>query len=59
MWNALVLGLPRDMRNSHLHHPRVMTDRSETHPLTNLEQHVWHRYQVTRKLPKGRGEVCL
>ena len=30
-----------------------MTDRSETHPLTNLEQHVQRGYQVTRNCTEG------
>ena len=53
MLNALVLGSPRDMRNSHPHHPKAMTDGSETHPLTNLERHGQHRYRVTRNCTKG------
>ena len=52
--DALVLGSPRDMRNSHLHHPKAMTDRSETHPLTNLERHGQRGYRVTRNT---EGEV--
>ena len=55
MLNALVLGLPRDMRNSHLHHPKAMTDGSETHPLTNLERHGQRGYQVTRNFTKREG----
>ena len=54
MLNALVLGSPRDMRNSHLHHPEAMTDGSETHPLTNLERHGQRGYQVTRNT-EGEG----
>ena len=53
MLDALVLGSPRDMRNSHLHHPGVMTDRSETHPLTNLERHGQRGYRVTRNFTEG------
>ena len=55
MLNALVLGSPRDMRNSHLHHPRVMADGSETHPLTNLERHGQTAYYVTRNFTEGEG----
>ena len=55
MLNALVLGSPRDMRNSHLHHPKAMTDRSEAHPLTNLEWHSQCRYRVTRNFTEGEG----
>ena len=55
MLDALVLGSPRDMRNSHPHHPKAMTDRSETHPLTNLERHGQHGYRVTRNLTEGEG----
>ena len=54
MLDALVLGSPRDMRNSHLHHPKAMTDGSETHPLTNLERHGQRGYRVTRNT---EGEV--
>ena len=55
MLNTLVLGSPQDMRYSHLHHPRVMTDGSETHPLTNLEQHGQRGYRVTRNFTEGEG----
>ena len=53
--NALVLGSLQDMRNSHPHHPRAMTDRSETHPLTNLEWHGQRRYRVTRNFTEREG----
>ena len=59
VFDALMLGLPRDMRNSHLHHTKAVTDGSETHPLTNLEWHVQRIYWVTRKLPKGKWGIYL
>ena len=55
MLDTLVLGSPWDMRNSHLHHPGVMTDGSETHPLTNLKRHGQRGYQVTRDCTEGEG----
>ena len=59
VFDALMLGSLWDMRNSHLHHTKVVTDGSETHPLTNLEWHVQHIYRVTRKLLKGKWGICL
>ena len=53
--NTLVLGSLQDMRNSHLHRLWATTDRSEAHPLTNLEQHIQHRYWVTRNFTEGDG----
>ena len=35
--------------------PEAITDRSETHPLTNLERHGQRRYQVTRNCTEGEG----